>query len=112
MTTEICCGGVPSLPETAIFAGPGASFTETGSRPKLLPVDWENSFDVRPLSVAEVKPAGQVMRRVSPSLTCLGATVHVWAKAGAAQKKQKRRARNGLRKVWGISTERRMIIYS
>src|SRR5215471_10723953 len=69
--------------EMVSFAGPGASMTDMGSKPRLLPVACGNSFAVRPLSVAEENAGGQVMRKVSPSFTCLGATVHLCENAGA-----------------------------
>lgn len=88
MITETCCDWAPSFRETVRVAVLAASFTETGSRAKFVPAGWGKSLAVRPRSVAEANPGGQVMRRVSPSFTDFGETVHFCGSDGAAETAQ------------------------
>src|SRR5262252_9369581 len=52
------------------------------------------------------------MRTVSPSLTCLGVTVHVCAAAGSAQRAENMSAKSGPRRSARTPMERQPVIYS
>ena len=68
---------------------PGWSFTEMGRSPKRWPLGCRYNLAERWFDFAVVNSAGQVTRRVSPSLICAGLTVHCWASDGAAQRTRK-----------------------
>ena len=84
MSTRICCDWPLSPRESAKVEDPGGSFTETGSNPNRVPSGCAKRVVVRPLRAADVKSAGQVMRKVSPRFTCFGLTEHCCPRAGQA----------------------------
>src|SRR5215470_2016820 len=84
----------PSFAKNAIDPGPGASFTETGMRPRKVPSGCSNMRIVRSFHFADATTARQVRRKVWPRFTDVGESEQSWAEAAVDIPNSARTARN------------------